>query len=259
MQFATPIAYKLGSLSLGVSPILHYGSLDIYYKHPNPSIGIVTAGASQDFGVGVSFGLTYEFTNRLTVRIVYKSKIKMVYDRVLSNATSPFREISNFPDIGDRLKQPQEIGVGISYSRGSHSIALDFKKIFWSKAKGYREFGWREQKVFALGYQYQQDKWAIRFGFNYGKSPLTIFTGKDRDMTGAALNMFNLLGFPATAKSHFTTGGSYRFNKNLSGDFAIVYSPKNRIETDISALGVAQKIANSHKELGLTLQLNYSF
>jgi len=32
-------------------------------------------------------------------------------------------------------------------------------------------------------------------------------------MAGAALNMFNLLGFPATAKSHFTTGGSYRFNK----------------------------------------------
>jgi len=34
--------------------------------------------------------------NRLTVGAVYKSKIKMVYDRVLSNATSPFREIQTF-------------------------------------------------------------------------------------------------------------------------------------------------------------------
>ncbi|NPA28471.1 MAG: aromatic hydrocarbon degradation protein [Epsilonproteobacteria bacterium] len=258
MQFAVPLAYKVNGFSIGVAPILQYGSLDIYYQHPNPQIGVVSSGQSQDFGVGVSIGATYDFHNGLMVGAVYKSKIEMEYDRVLTTATAPFQAIPNFPAISDILEQPAEAGVGVSYSFGAHSIAVDFKRIFWSDAKGYREFGWDDQDVYAVGYQYSASNWDIRVGFNHGSNPVTIFDGAT-DMAAAALNMFNLLGFPATAKNHITFGGTYRANSNFSTDIALVYALNSKTSADISALGIAQEIKNEHKEFGVTIQFNYNF
>jgi len=260
MQFAVPIAYKSGGFSIGISPILQYGSLDIHYTHPNPAVGTVSPGQTQDFGFGASIGLTYDFGNGFIVGAVYKSKIKMKYDRVLSTATAPFKAIPGFPNIGDHLDQPAEAGVGISYNNGPHTIALDYKRIFWSNATGYKEFGWKDQDVIALGYEYAQDNWALRLGYNYGSEVIKINAGTGADMAGAALNMFNLLGFPATAKHHITAGGSYKFSENFSADLAIVYSPKVTTTANISALGMgANQIKNTHSELGATIQFNYKF
>ena len=50
-------------------------------------------------------------------------------------------------------------------------------------AKGYKDFGWEDQDVYAIGYQYAQDNWAVRLGYNYAESP--IVTRKCRYSTGA--------------------------------------------------------------------------
>ena len=248
MQFAIPIAYKFSSgLSIGITPILQYGSLDINYQAPAP-IGKVGYGQKQDFGFGVSLGAVYEFSNGFSIGAVYKSKIEMKYPEVLTQAANPF----GIP-ITDTLTQPAEIGVGVAYKNGPHSIAIDYKKIKWGSAKGYKEFGWKDQDVFAIGYEYKVDKWAVRFGFNHGSSPITIGSNP-------AINMFNLLGFPATSKNHFTAGGTYNFSKNFSMDLTLVYSPK---ETTTAAINMPpmpmNKIINDHKELGATVQFNYKF
>ena len=259
MQFAVPVAYKSGNFSIGVSPILQYGSLDIYYTHPHPRIGTVSSGQTQDFGFGVSVGATYDFNNGFIVGAVYKSKIKMKYKNVLTTATAPFKALPNFPDIKDDLDQPAEAGVGVSYNFGNHTIALDYKKIFWSDAAGYKEFGWKDQDVVAIGYEYAKDNWALRVGYNYGSEVIKINSGTGTDMAGAALNMFNLLGFPATAKHHFTAGGTYEFTKNFSADLALVYSPEVTTTAKISALGMGDEIKNKHSEFGATIQFNYKF
>ncbi len=248
MQFAVPIAYKFaGGLSVGITPIMQYGSLDINYQAPAP-IGKVGYGQKQDFGFGVSLGAVYDFGNGFSVGAVYKSEIEMKYPNVISQAAGKFNL-----KIGDTLTQPAEIGVGVAYKNGPHSIALDYKKIKWSSAEGYKAFGWKDQDVFAIGYEYDAGKWAARVGFNHGSSPITI--GKN-----PAINMFNLLGFPATSKNHFTAGGSYKFSKNFSMDLTVVYSPK---ETTSAAINMPPmpmtKITNEHSELGATVQFNYKF
>ena len=252
MQFAVPVAYKFNGLSIGVAPILQYGSLDIHYQLP-PAMGGMNVGdgQNQDFGFGASIGATYDFKNGFRVGAVYKSKIKMSYEHSISAATAPFGL-----GFGDSLDQPAEYGIGFSYTNGPHSIALDYKRIEWSKANGYKEFGWDDQNVFAIGYEYNLEKWALRVGFNHAKSPVTIFNQPSK----TALDMFNLLGFPATMENHLSFGGTYRYNKNFSIDTTVVYGFNKTTTADVSAMfGPGATIKNKHSELGLTIQFNYKF
>ncbi len=259
MQFAVPLAYKTAGFSIGVAPILQYGSLDIHYKMP-PMMGgaNIGSGQEQDFGFGVSLGATYDFANGFTVGAVYKSEIEMTYGTSLTTATGPFAAMPGFPTITDTLTQPAEMGVGIGYTDGTHSFAVDYKRIMWSDAAGYKQFGWDDQDVFAMGYEYKQDNWAVRLGYNHASSPVKIFP--DTLPGNAALNMFNLLGFPATAEDHYTVGGSYAFNDSFSMDLALVYSPESKSSSTLAAMfGPGAEIKNSHSEFGATIQMNYTF
>jgi len=273
MQFAVPVAYKADGLSVAFAPILQYGNLDINYRMPNASTGAVDtigAGLAQDFGFGWSVGLAYDFHNGLTVGAVYKSAIEMEYDGQLSTATSPFAAMGIFPaPMADTLEQPAEYGIGFSYEFGQHTIALDWKRIEWSKAKGYEQFQWDDQDVIAVGYQYDAGKWAARIGYNYASSAVTEQTGAST-MAGvgaqSAINFFNLLGFPATAESHITCGGTYIFTDDFSLDLAYVHAFETTETFATPAFAPyppagfgVESITTDHAEDSLSFQLTYNF
>ena len=237
MQFVAPVAYKYNNFSIGVAPVVQYGSLDI-------NLNSTGAGQKQDFGFGFTAGATYDFGNGFSVGAVYKSKIKMEYKGSISTVAPGFK---------DHLDQPAEIGIGIGYKNGPHSIALDYKKIKWGSAAGYKEFGWKDQDVIAVGYQYDAGVWSARVGFNHAKTPIKLYPGTTP--MGGMLNYFNLLGFPATSENHFTAGGTYHFSKKFSADLTVVYSP---VKKTTAQIGLA-KIVNKHSELGATIQFNYKF
>ena len=252
MQFAIPVAYKADGLSIAVAPILQYGNLDINYNFGGNNIG---AGLAQDFGFGWSAGASYEF-NDLTVGAVYKSSIKMSYDGQLSSATAPFTPWAFPAPMSDTLEQAAEFGLGFSYVMGQHTFAFDWKRIYWGDAEGYKDFGWEDQDVYAIGYQYTQDNWAIRLGYNHASNPITEQDGTTA--AGAALNFFNLMGFPATAENHYTIGGSYAFTKQFSVDLAYVYADNNTETYNIAGIGM-DTITTDHSESSLSFQLTYAF
>lgn len=249
MQFAVPLAYKAEGFSFGIAPVLQYGSLDINYDFG----GNVGAGVAQDFGVGYNIGVAYEM-NGLTLGASYKSAIDMTYDGQLSGATAPFAA-GVFPAaMGDNLEQPAEIGLGASYTMDGHTFAVDYKKIKWSDAKGYKDFKWEDQNVYIIGYQYAQDNWAVRLGYNHSSSPI-----KDQSALGApglALNMFNLLGFPATVEDHYTVGGSYAFSKMTSLDLAYTYADEAK-DSFANIMGSTSNV--KHSQQGVSAQLNFNF
>jgi len=277
MQFGVPIAYKNSGFSVAVTPLLQYGALDINYNDfTGSSVG---AGVSQDLHFGYSIGATYDFgevgADGLTLGLVYKSKIDMDYSDQLSVATKPFVDFGIFPaPMGNNLEQPAEIGVGISYVMGAHSIAFDYKNIKWSSAKGYQDFGWEDQDVYAIGYQYHEDNWALRLGYNHASSPIAEFQsgpqlispGNYAQAGGNALNLFNLLGFPATAESHYTIGGTYDFSETFALDLAYVYAPSTTTTMN-TIVGVNPMTGDmytgpssvDHTESSLTVQLTYKF
>ena len=164
----------------------------------------------------------------------------MNYSGQISAAASDF----SLAGFSDDLEQPCEIGAGIAYAMGNSIIAFDYKRINWASAMGYKDFGWKDQNVYAIGYEHSQDAWAIRVGYNYAKSPII-------DNTNNTIDMLNLLAFPATVESHYTVGGSYAFSKKTSVDLAYVYAPR----TTETLGGVTTK----HSQQALSMQLTYDF
>ncbi len=277
MQFGIPIAYKNSGFSVALTPLLQYGALDIGYNGFDGST--VGSGVSQDLNFGYSIGATYDFKDTgvegLTIGAVYKSKIKMDYSDQLSKATQPFVDFGIFPGVmGNDLEQPAEFGVGVAYVYGGHSFAFDYRNIQWSDARGYQDFGWEDQDVYAFGYQYAQDNWAIRLGYNHASNPLTeapsgpqvIAPGSYAQAGGNALNLFNLLGFPATAEDHYTVGGTYEFSETFALDLAYVYATKTTTAMN-TIVGLNPSTGDmftgpstvEHTESSLTFQLTYKF
>jgi len=253
LQFGVPIAYKVDGLSVAFTPIMQYGNLDINYNSVGFGGGPTGAGLAQDFGFGYNVGIAYDFSNGLTLGAIYKSSIEMEYKNQLSTAMQGFG-VLNF---SDKLEQPSEYGIGIAYEMGEHTFAFDYKKIKWSSATGYSDFGWKDQNVYAFGYQFAQDNWALRVGYNRADSAVA-------EQANSLYNMLNLLGFPANAETHYTLGGTYDFSQQFSVDLAYVYAPKTTDEFAIApflnpAPAALQTIQTSHQESSLSFQLNYKF
>ena len=175
--------------------------------------------------------------------------------------------------MGDTLEQPAEFGVGIGYIMGEHTFAFDYKNIQWSDTKGYGYVEWEDQDVFAVGYQYAQDNWALRLGYNHASSAVvevagaSDFANPQAASKASSINFFNLLGFPATSEQHYTAGGTYIVSDAFSVDLAYVYSPTSTKTFDIGVYSAPpsfggmglESITTEHQENSVSFQLNYLF
>jgi len=276
MQFGVPLAYKMDGFSIGITPILQYGSLDIDYSGvldvsnvfgPGATAAVGSnGGVSQDLKFGYNIGLAYEIAD-LTIGAVYKSEIEMEYTGQMSSASAPFAAFGMFngQKLSDKLSTPAEIGIGASYKMGESTIAIDYKQIQWGSAEGYKDFKWEDQNVIAVGYEYATDGWAVRLGYNYASNPIQEQAAAvGPDATGSAINMFNLLGFPGTVESHYTLGGSFDITKTTSVDLAYTYAPEvTETYTTAGFLGFGaanpSSITTKHSQTSLSAQVNFKF
>jgi long-chain fatty acid transport protein len=280
MQFGVPIAYTISGLSVAVTPVLQYGALDINFNNGNTDQNYAGTGAgiAQDLKFGYNLGLSYNIAD-LTLGAIYKSQIDMEYKGQLSSATAPFVAMGIFPGaMKDELSTPSELGFGASYKMGGSTLAVDYKQIKWSSAKGYEDFGWDDQSVIAVGYEYASKGWAVRLGYNNASNPIKdagamTMAGAMGAMTAAggtspypyfggnALNTFNLLGFPATVESHMTVGCSYNLSEMTSLDLAYVYAPETTttLMTMPDSLGNDHSTTVKHSQTSVSFQLNYLF
>jgi len=261
MQFGVPLAYKIDGLSLAITPILQYGSLDINYATGNPANPDNGMGVAQDLKFGYNLGVAYEISG-LTVGAIYKSKIDMEY-KGFSSVIQPFMNPGS-TYTNNELSTPAEIGIGVSYNMDEHTIALDYKKIKWSDAQGYKDFEWEDQNVYSLGYEYATTGWAVRVGYNYASSPIeqkSITYNNAAGLNGDTINMFNLLGFPGIVESHYAIGGSYTLNETMSVDLAYTYAPeKSETFKAYNPIAAAEyDITTKHSQTSFSAQVNFKF
>ena len=253
MQFGVPLAYTTDGFSVAITPVLQYGSLDIDYNAAG-------AGVAQDLQFGYNLGVSY-VTNDFTIGAVYKSQIDMEYTDVLSSTVGP---MTGSAYTNNKLSTPAEYGIGASYKMDAHTIAIDYKNIKWSDAKGYQDFLWEDQDVIAIGYEYATSNWALRAGYNHSSNPIkeasTSYMNATNGMSGAVVNTFNLLGFPATVESHYTIGGTYNISDKTSVDIAYVYAdaPTESFTGSDGGMGT-QNIKTDHEQTSLSLAVNYNF
>jgi len=263
-KLGVPVAYTNGALTLAVEPVLQYSTLQINYMTPR---GASNNPKSSSVGFGVNLGVAYDMDN-LTLGALYQSKIEANYKDNISKAMGDFGVAT--VTSGDSLDQPTEIGVGAAYKMGSSTFAMDIKKIEWSKVKGYKDFGWKDQTIVALGYQYNAPTWVLRAGYNHAKSPIQELNGaatNPANYPNAAINFFNLSGFPAVVETHYTLGGDYSVSENLDLSLALVYSPEKTESFDTSMMSAAMTkgaVTSStaevkHSQQALTLGMTYKF
>ena len=266
LKVAIPVSYEIAGVTLGVAPVLQYGTLKIGHQQQTgyalmdpskphgpqnpkvPTFESYESDTGSDTGLGYEIGAAYDFKNAgvegLTIGAVYKSKIIMEYKDTLTKSMKAF-QVSSIT-TGDKLTQPAEIGFGISYDvmNSGNTIAFDYKNIGWGDAAGYKDFGWENQNVFALGYEYSAKTWALRAGYNYAKNPIKELDGSKGSLgangianyDNAAINFFNMAGFPGIVEQHFTLGGGYEFTEMFSLDGAFIYAPEVSASYDTSAM-----------------------
>ena len=270
MRFVPTIAYNEDNFGIGFSPIIQYGALDINYDMDGAGAGglgipaggfqTIGSGMSSDLGFGYSLGGYFDASEDLTLAASYTSAISMKYDGQLSTASAPFVAFGMLPIGGafaDDLEQPAELKAGIAYKMGNYTLTGDFKQIKWGDAKGYSDFGWEDQNVFAIGAKYQGNGYWVGAGYNKADNPI-----KEQAITGdgLAINMFNNLFFPATTEQHFSIGGGYNLTKNVALDAAVVIAPENKTSVTVSDMaGGMTTNTTKHSQNAYTVSVRYNF
>lgn len=237
MRMSIPLAYTTNGVSIGLSPVIEYGSLAM-----NTAAGSA-GGVTTDIAYGYELGLAYEISG-LTLGLDYKSAV-----------THDFKNTFQSSATNTKLDTPAVIAVGASYNMGASTIAIEYKNIAYSSAKGMEDFNWNDMNVYAIGYEYAASNWAARIGYNYGEQPISLdaaFNG------GNNTTMGSLAAFPAVTESHFTLGGSYSFNEKVSVDLAYVYGTGSaKSEFPDSPLGFQVETVNDQNSV--TVAANFAF
>ncbi|MFA6920384.1 MAG: outer membrane protein transport protein [Gallionella sp.] len=231
LKVVPTIAYNTENYGLGFSPVLQYGSLAISYNNGAAVNGAQTA--STNTGYGFTLGGYYNTTPELTLAAAYNSKIKMSYGTQLSTAGTGFGQGaagSGTTAFADKLDQPAEIKAGVSYAAANNfTVTADYRLIQWASAGGYREFGWKDQTVIAIGGKYSGEGYWVGAGYNNSNNPIGVFANGAVNAygnNGGIVNMFNNLMFPGIIASSYTFGGGYTLNKSFDLAGSFVYSPK---------------------------------
>ena len=163
------------------------------------------------------------------------------------DATNP----NNLDDL--TMEQPWEVAIGFGYELTDNvTVTMDYRYIAWGLAEGYSDFGWENQSVYAMGFEFRPNKkFRFRGGYNYAESPIKNTSGEIgsllTDVQGSyvfdqAVSMLNMTGFPAIAETHFTLGAGYDVTESLTIDGAFVYSPPTEVSRSGSLLPGASDV-----------------
>lgn len=229
-RLAVGFAYKpIKQLSFGISPFLKYGELAL---NTNGSTRLPHGTT----GFGVQMGVAAFPMAGLTIGASIQPKVRLKYPAVADLQTL------KIPASGDGVledldsQEPMQIGFGASYKlMPNWKVTADYRFIGWSSADLFRELGWMDQHVIALGTEYKIGPLALRTGFNYAKSPVRDISGEVGNtpviISGVAIpqlavSNINLVAFPGVTQSHFCLGTGYEVSSTLSVDASFAYAPK---------------------------------
>ena len=246
MRFSVPFAYNISGFSIGLSPVIEYGAL---------SMG---TGVTTDIAYGFEVGAVYDFkaigVEGLSFGLDYKSAVTHDFENTFNSNIDPTTGALTTP-AQSKLDTPSILVAGVSYTFSGNTIALDYKNIGYGSAEGLQDFGWDNQGVVAVGYEYATEGWAARLGYNYGASPVNDNVTDPESFAGAA---GSLTQFPGVTESHYTLGGTYNFSKASSIDVAYVYATGAQ-SIDIPAGFGGGSIEATNDQNSLTVAYNMNF
>ncbi|MDA3946029.1 MAG: outer membrane protein transport protein [Helicobacteraceae bacterium] len=254
MRMSVPLAYTISGFSVGIAPVIEYGALSI--QQMDGSDGNSYGGVTTDIAIGFEVGAAYTIAG-VSLGLDYKSAVTHDFENTFNSSMTG--------GVQSKLDTPAVIGAGVSYEMAGNTIAFDYKNIAYGSAKGFEDFGWDDQDVFALGYEYAAESWAVRLGYNYGASPLPTDIASPAVDGGTSFNQVagSMMMFPAVCESHYTVGGSYSFTDVISADLALMYATGSATAAtpDLSDMGGAPagEITATNDQTAVSFALNYAY
>jgi len=261
LRIIPTFAYNDKQYGVGVSPVFQYGTLGISYDTTgSPGGGPYNAAQNKDSatGWGINLGGYYNVTPEVTVGAAYQSEIATSYGKQISGAGAGFGLFSGSPfgaAFGDDMNQPAQVKLGVAYSMGNITVTADYKTIMWGSAKGFKDFGWENQDIMALGAKYSGNNYWVGAGYNHGKDPIKPkATGVYRD---DAIDLFNNLFFPAIVKTTFTLGGGYDISKDMTIEGVYAMSPEYEKVVAVANFGGTNSTKHSQQTIEVSLRYKY--
>ena len=243
MRASVPFAYTANNFSVGIAPVIEYGSL-----------AIGAAGSTTDIAYGYELGLAYTM-GAISFGLDYKSPVKHDFKGTFNSNIDPTTGGLDAANPKSKLSTPSVLGAGISFAMGASTVAVDWKKIGYGTAAGLEDFGWEDQNVYSVGYAYDAKSWTLRLGYNYGKSPLpteVINPLTFGQVVGSAMQ------FPGVTEEHYTIGGSFNLNEACSIDLAYMYGTGSASTTLPAGFG-GGTFSAGNDQTSASAALNYTF
>ena len=217
-------------------------------------------GASSGYTVGLQLGTLYhwdKFNFGFSVTTPEKVNHKNVSKFGNPDPTAPYQDL--------KLEAPWRLQGGISFEPNSQWLIEGYVRyLAWGSAEGFQDFDWDDQWVFGIGAQWKPaEKWALRLGYNYGKSPVNVHNGWNpfgtENVQGTPVNQtqyetLRIIGFPAIVEHHFTGGVGYKLTDALALNLAFMYAPQETIQetSAFNAITLESKLSEWSTTLGLT-------
>lgn len=193
-------------------------SLDNGFNMPKPG---PTESVDVAYGAGFHVGAFWQPKDTFSIGATYRSPI-------WAERYQNYRNVFSGP-----MSMPQQWAVGLSGKpMPKVTLAGDVKYIDWANTPAIGNapggtgansikggFGWQGQFVFLAGAAYEvTDKFTVRAGYNYGKSPI------DEN------HVFANFLFPAITEHHITAGASYKLGERYELGASGYYAPENSME-----------------------------
>jgi len=254
------------ALALACADILSVGvSLPISYQifHFDTSNYANTSGASDSLGLALRFGAAIDIQDIVRIGITYRTEslISPVHSRALVDSSGAYKDLI--------LASPSEAGIGVSLLYiDNWIISIDGKIINWSKADGWKDFGWKSQIVVKGGVEYKMYPFLnIRVGANFSTSPYSESSGwtdagtttvQSATMTNRDFHALKIIGMSAATYLHFTGGIGYDISSsiqlNLGG--VVTFPPTTKTETNAAGASYSSRtLINFTFDAGISILL----
>ncbi len=208
-KLAMVYAKSLGKLSIGIGIDAAYGRLKLETATPPNHEGF-----RHDVGIGAHIGMHYRFNEYIGFAATYTTPVTLHY-----------KSLYDFDGDGNadtlKLTQPQESAVGLNIHKDTWQLCLQYKKIWWAEADGYKDFGWSNQESFGVGIVYEDGSLTYLAGISYATAAI-----KSSHLRSFSQAFFNIVGFPAITRMHYAGGLSWRVTPKIRFNLSIVYAPK---------------------------------
>jgi long-chain fatty acid transport protein len=255
MKFAPAVAVQAHEkVSFGLALHIDYATLDL------------RDGSSPNYSCGFQAGLIYTLADSIMLGTSYTSA-----QRVNHKNITDFDWSGSLDDL--ELEAPQQIGFGVAYTildPADLVFEVDAKWLNWSDAKGYEDFDWDDQWVYAVGLQLKPTEMLIiRAGYNYGKNPVNKHDGFAGSLAPANITnvqgvnlpnyyyeTFRIIGFPAIVEQHLTFGIGLQFTPTFSANFGYMHAFEETISetgTDLDGNPVTLESSLSEKSFDFGL------